>query len=444
LKRNYGNPERRLRGPACGPGRWMVVAAAATLSFGSTGMAHGSENWPDWRGPTADGHSDATGLPLTWSETENVVWKTPIHDEGYSTPVVWGGQAWLTTATEDGRTLYAVCIDANSGAVIHDIDVFHPAEPQYINPNNTYATPSASIEEGRVYVHYGTHGTACLNTETGEALWQRADLNCDHIQGPVSSPVLFEDLLILHFEGGDVQFIVGLNKNTGETVWRYDRPRELYEGVEPAFLVKAYQTPVIVEVDGAPQMLSNGALLVTGHDPRTGKEIWRVRYRDDSTISRIVTGLGLFFVNTGGSPDAPYLWAVRQGGVGDVTDTHVVWKMTEDVPLKASPLLAGDLLYTMSDKGMLLCIEASTGAIVWSQRIRGDYGPSLLQAGNRIYILSMKGTTTVIEPGRAFRQLAVNQLDGRFGASPAVTGTSLLLRSETHLYCIREKQPQAE
>jgi len=350
-----------------------------------------------------------------------------------------GGQAWLTTATEDGRTLYALCVDVNTGAIVHDIEVFHPSEPQHINPNNTYATPSAVIEEGRVYVHYGTHGTACLNTKTGEVLWQRTDLNCDHIQGPVSSPILFEDLLIVHLEGGDVQFIAALNKNTGETVWRYDRPRELYEGVEPAYLVKAYQTPVIAEVDGKPQMLSNGALLVTGHDPRTGKELWRVRYRDDSTISRIVSGLGLHFINTGGSPDAPYLWAVRQGGTGDVTDTHVVWKMTENVPLKASPVLVGDLLYTISDKGVLLCIEGKTGEIVWSQRIRDDFGPSLLYADNRIYILSMKGKTTIIEPGRAFRQLAVNQLDGRFGASPVVVGKSLLLRSRTHLYRIQEK-----
>jgi outer membrane protein assembly factor BamB len=264
-------------------------------------------------------------------------------------------------------------------------------------------------------------------------------LNCDHLQGPVSSPLLFEDLLIVHLEGGDVQFMAALNKNTGETVWRYDRPRELYEGVEPKFLVKSYQTPVIVEVDGKAQMLSNGALLVTSHDPRTGKELWRVRYRDDSPISRIVSGLGLHFVNTGGSPEAPYLWAIRQGGTGDVTDTHVVWKITKDVPLSASPVLVGDLLYTISDKGVLLCIEGKTGEIVWTERLRGNYGPSLLNAENRIYILGMNGKTTIIEPGRTFRQLAVNELDGRFGASPVVAGKSLLLRSKTHLYLIRQK-----
>ncbi len=429
----------RMQPMASKPVWLMMLAAAMMLSIVQTAVAGDNGNWPDWRGPTADGRSDATGLPLTWSEEENIVWKTPIHDSGYSTPVVWGDQIWLTTATEDGRTLYAVCVDVNTGANVHDTEVFHPSRPQRINPNNTYATPSAVVEEGRVYVHYGTHGTACLDSETGKVLWERDDLNCDHMQGPVSSPILFEDLLIVHLEGVDVQFIAALDKKTGANVWRYDRPRELYANVEPSYLLKAYHTPVIVEVDGKPQMLSNGGMMGTSHDPRTGKELWRIIYRDDSTISRIVSGHGLHFINTGGSPDAPHLWAVRQGGAGDVTDTHVVWKMTEDVPLKVSPVLVGDLLYTMNDKGILLCLEATTGTIVWSERLRGDYGPSLLYADNRIYILSRSGKTIVMKPGRKFRQLAVNELDGRFGASPVVVGKSLLLRSETHLYRIQSK-----
>lgn len=415
-----------------------LVAAALACCAGAN-AAEGATNWPDWRGPAADGHSTATGLPLAWSETENIVWKTPIHDHGYSTPVAWDGQLWMTTAKEDGSVLYAVCVDFETGAVAHDVEVFRPENPQHNNPNNTYATPSAVVAEGRVYVHYGTHGTACLDAKTGDVLWRRADLNCDHIQGPVSSPILFEDLLIVHLEGGDVQFIAGLNKATGETVWRYDRPRELYEGVEPAYLVKAYQTPVIVQVGGRPQMLSNGALLVTGHDPRTGAELWRARYRDDSTISRIVSGLGIHFVNTGGSPDAPHLWAIREGGSGDVTDTHVVWKMTKDAPLKVSPVLVGDLLYTLTDRGVLQCVQGTTGEIVWTETIRGDYGPSLLHAENRIYILNMKGKTTIIEPGREYRPLAENALDGKFGASPIVVGRSLILRSRTHLYRIENR-----
>ncbi len=417
----------------------LILLTGLAVSAEESGQEPTPEvNWPDWRGPSADGRSDATDLPLTWSEEKNIVWKVPIHDAGYSTPVVWGDRIWLTTATEDGRTLYAVCVDLNTGAVVHDIEVFHPEAPQHINPNNTYATPSAVLEAGRVYVHYGTHGTACLDSETGKVLWRRTDLNCDHMQGPVSSPILFEDFLIVHLEGVDVQFIAALDKKTGAEVWRYDRPRELYEGVEPVYLLKAYHTPVIVEVDGKPQMLSNGGMLGTSHDPRTGKELWRVIYRDDSTISRIVSGHGIHFINTGGSPDAPHLWAVREGGAGDVTDTHVVWKHTEDMPLKVSPVLVGDLLYTITDKGRLKCLEAKTGAVVWSERLRGDYGASLLYADKRIYILGRRGKTTVVEPGREFRELAVNALDGVFGASPVVAGKSLLLRSERHLYRIQK------
>jgi outer membrane protein assembly factor BamB len=205
------------------------------------------------------------------------------------------------------------------------------------------------------------------------------------------------------------------------------------------FLRKAYHTPVLVEVDGQIQLVSNGALLVTGHEPQTGRELWRVRYRDDNTISRIVSGHGLLFVNCGGPPNATRLWAVRQGGTGDVTNTHVAWKMTEDVPLESSPVLVGDLLYTISDRGVLICKQAMIGETVWTERLSGRHGASLLYADNRIYVFSKQGKTTVIEPGRTFRTLAVNALHGGFWASPAVAGKSLLLRTRTHLYRVENE-----
>lgn len=402
-------------------------------------LAPASANWPDWRGPTGEGHSEATGLPLHWSETQNIVWKTSIHDLGYSSPVVWDNQVWITTATKKGETLYAVCVDLTSGRIIHDVEVFHPERPQRIHRNNSYATPSAVVEKGSVYVHYGSHGTACLDTKTGEVVWRRDDLNCNHLQGPVSSPILYEDLLILSLEGTDVQFVVALDKKTGKNVWRYDRPRELYENIEPLYLLKSYHTPLVVEVNGTPQLINNGAMLVTGHEPRTGRELWRVLYRDDNPISRIVSGHGLFFINSGGSPGATHLLAVRQGGVGDVTESHVVWKMTKDVPHESSPVLVGDLLYLLSDRGVLICKQATTGNTVWSERLEGQYGASLLYADNRIYISSKQGKTIVIEPGLTFRVLAVNELDGFLGASPAVAGKSLLLRTKTHLYRVQSK-----
>ncbi len=414
----------------------VLILAAACFVF--TALAHA--DWPDWRGPTQEGISDAAALPLRWSETENIAWKTPIHDLGLSTPVVLGDQIWLTTAKADGTVLYAVCIDLKSGAIVHDVPVFEIATPQHINPQNSYATPSAILEKGRAYVHYGSLGTACLDTATGAVLWRRTDLNCDHMQGPASSPILFEDLVIVHLEGTDKQFIAALNKDTGETVWQYDRTPDLYTDEVKGVYKKSYQTPVIVQVDGKPQMISNGALLVTGHDPRTGTEIWRARYRDDSTISRVVAGHGLLFVNTGGSPNGTELWAIRQGGKGDVTDTHVAWKMIKDSPHEASPVLIGDLLYTISERSNLICTEATTGTQVWTQNLPGDYWASPIATKDRIYLPNRKGATTVVATGREFKELATNQLDGEFLASPAVADNSLLLRTKTHLYCVVEKK----
>lgn len=416
--------------------RACVLILAVVMS---TCSSLAQEHWPEWRGPTADGHCKATSLPVHWSETENIAWKTSIHDLGHSTPVVWGDQVWLTTAKEDGTVLYALCIDLNSGKIIRDIEVFRVEDPQRINPLNSYATPSAALEAGRAYVHYGTLGTACINTASGDILWRRSDLNCDHMQGPASSPVLFEDLLIVTLEGTDKQFTAALDKKTGETVWLYNRPEEMYSATQPVYR-KSYQTPVIAEIGGQTQLVSNGALLVTGHDPNTGKEIWRVRYRDDSTISSIIQGQGLLFVNTGGPPGGSELWAIREGGIGDVTDTHVGWKMTVDPPHQSSPVLVDNLLYTVSDEGVLICMDAVTSEQVWSERLKGKFGASLLAATDRVYVSNMKGTTTVFAAERQYRELAVSQLDGELWASPAVAGNTLLLRTKTHLYRIGEQE----
>lgn len=414
--------------------RMLILVALAGVCCAA---AHG--DWPDWRGPTADGQCASRALPLHWSETENVSWKTPIHDLGHSTPVAWGSQIWLTTAKEDGAVLYALCFDADTGAVLHDIEVFHVEAPQRINPLNSYATPSATIEAGRVYVHYGSLGTACIDTASGEVLWRRSDLNCEHMQGPASSPILFENLVIVHLEGTDFQFIAALDKQSGDTVWRYDRPADLYADVKGVYK-KSYQTPVIVEVDGKPQLISNGALMVTGHDPRTGEEIWRVRYRDDSTISRIVAGQGLLIVNTGGNPGGSQLYAIRPGGRGDVTDTHVVWQKPDDAPHESSPVIVEDLLYTLSDTGVLICREVVSGDEVWTERLEGKFSAALLAAGDRIYFSNKKGETTVIAPGRTFKVLAVNHLDAELWASPAVVGDALILRSKTHVYRIEDSK----
>ncbi|MDZ7371305.1 MAG: PQQ-binding-like beta-propeller repeat protein [candidate division KSB1 bacterium] len=392
------------------------------------------ENWPDWRGPTCDGVVNAD-LPLTWSETQNVKWKTAIPYHGWSTPVIWGNQIWLTTATEDGKQFFAVCVDFNSGKVLQQIKVFTCDKPQGKHPLNSYATPSPVIEEGRVYVHFGTFGTACIDTKSGKILWKWNEVTCDHIQGPASSPLLFENLLILHLEGSDVQVIAAVDKLTGKTVWKTERPKEYYTG-NPLYY-KAYITPIVITVNGKPQLISNGSKVCQAFDPYTGKEIWRVVYGGDSTISRPIFGDGLVFINCGWEEVSADLWAVDPRGVGDLT-AKVVWKAEEHVPIESSPVLLNHMIFMVDDKGTASCLEAKTGSVLWRQRLGGQFGASPIAAAGRVYFFDKKGKTTVVSAERTLKRLAVNQLGDGFWASPAVKERSLILRSRNFLYRVEE------
>jgi len=391
-------------------------------------------NWPQFGGPRGDGHAEAKHLPLTWGESRNVRWKTAIHGRGWSSPVIWGRQVWVTTATRDGRQLFAVCVDRDTGKVVRDVKVFRVTRPQKIAGVNSHASPTPVIEAGRIYVHYGAYGTACLDTRTGETLWQRRDLTCDHHMGAGSSPILFGERLIFHVDGCDVQYVVALDKATGKTAWKTDRSVD-YRQVN-RYHRKGFCTPSVIESGGRLQLISPGSKAAMAYDPRTGKELWKVRYYGWSMVPRPLFGHGLTFLVI--DYDHPELWAVRPGGSGDVTDTHVAWKIERGKGMPSTPslLLIGKLLFAVNDKGSAFCIEARTGEVVWRQRLGGTFAASPIYAGGRIYLCSHKAATTVIEPAREFKQLAVNRLDGRMQASPAAVGGALFLRTETHLYRI--------
>lgn len=409
----------------------MRIPTVVLLVLLVTSLVHAGENWPEFRGPTADGQSDSTGLPVTWSETEHVRWKTAIHDRGWSSPVVWGDQIWLETATEDGKQMFAVCVDKDSGKILHDVLLFENAEPQFCHPFNSYASPTPAIEAGRVYIHFGSYGTACLDTATGKTLWQRRDLPCDHYRGPGSSPILFEDLLIATYDGYDFQYVVALDKRTGETVWKQDR--DIDYGTDNGDFKKGYGTPVVIEVDGAPQLISPAAKAVIAYDPHSGEELWKVRYEQHSVAARPLFGHGLVFVDTGFSKAE--LYAIRPTGRGDVTDSHVAWIVKKSVPSMPSQLLIGDLIFMIHD-GVASCLEAKSGELVWQERVSGKYTASPLYADGRIYFFSQEGKTTVIKPAREYLELAENQLDDGFMSSPAVAGQALILRTRSHLYRI--------
>jgi outer membrane protein assembly factor BamB len=416
--------------------RSICFASLALFALAVRDRLAAGENWPQFRGPDGQGHSDAKGLPTEWSETKNVRWKTPIHDKGWSSPVVWGNQVWLTTGSDEGKRLYAICVDLASGAIVHDLKIFDVANPTDIRVYNTYASPTPVIEAGRVYVHFGSAGTACLDTATGKVIWQRRDLPCNHFRGPGSSPILFGNLLIIHFDGFDYQYIVALDKQTGETVWKRDR--DIDYGTTDGDTKKAFATPLVIDVAGRQELISPTSKATLAYDPHTGQELWRVRYPEFSAAGRPVFGDGLLFISTGFGK--AQLWAVRPGGHGDVTSTNVAWKFSKAVGSKPSPLWIDGLLYLVNDSGVAACVEAKTGKQVWSHRFdNGGYSAAPLSADGHVYLFSDGGVTTVLRPGRKYEEVAVNHLEGSFMASPAVASHALILRTKTNLYRIESR-----
>jgi len=241
-------------------------------------------------------------------------------------------------------------------------------------------------------------------------------------------------------DGIDVQYVIALDTKTGRTTWRTDRSLDL-AAVEPDFR-KAYSTPLVIEVDGRPQLVSTGAQGSYAYDPGTGRELWRVAARGYSNTSRPLFDGRRVFVNSGfGRPE---LWAVRPDGRGDVSGSHVEWKATKGLPVKPSPVLVDGLIYAPSDRGVAICLEAATGEVVWQERLGGEYSASPIYADGRIYFFSHDDEATVIEPGRIMKVLARNRLDAGCMASPAVVGRALIVRTKTHVYRIEAAGEVAE
>jgi outer membrane protein assembly factor BamB len=418
----------------------MRTTLIALVILSLAGVSLAADNWPQFRGPNGDSRAEDARPPLTWSETKNIAWKTAIHDKGWSSPVVWGDQVWLTTAKEDGTQLFAVCIDRDSGKVRHDIKVFDVEQPSAVwRKFNSFASPTPAIEEGRVYVHFGTYGTACLDTKTGKTLWQRRDLHCDHFRGAASSPILFGDLLFLTFDGYDAQYVAALDKTTGKTVWKKDRDIDYKTTNGDA--KKAFGTPAVRLIDGKAELISPAAMATLAFDPKSGAELWKVYHGGMNVTAPPLYGQGKVFLCTGDG--GLRLLAVRPDGSGDITATHIEWKVSAlkgSVPSRSSPLLVGDLLYMVSEGGVASCLEAKTGDLVWKERIDGKYWASPLYAGGRLYFFDEEGRSHVLAAGRTTKQLAANKLDDGCRASPAAAGKSLFVRTHTHLYRIEDRE----
>ena len=414
-------------------GARKLLALSAFTCCWLAGGAPAQEAWPQFRGPDGNGCSGAKGLPLTWSETEHIRWKTAVPGQGWSSPVVLGNQIWMQTALEEGKSLRAVCVALDSGQLLHDIEVFHVAAPQPKHQLNSFASPTPVVEPGRLYVSFGMDGVACLDTAKGSLVWTNTELKHDHDKtGPGSSPILHSNLLILNCDGTELRYVAALDKATGKPVWKTPRSNNLQDrsGVER----KAFSTPQIITHDGREQLISEGAFRISSYEPDTGKELWWVDIPGFSNVPRPIYGHGLVYAATGFAP--AQLFAIRPDGAGDVTQTHVAWKVKDKVSLKPSLLLVGNELYMVSDTGVASCLNAKTGAEYWHERIGSEYSASPVSADGRLYFFDQRGQSTVLAPGTNFTALATNRLDAGCMASPAVAGRAFILRTKTHLYRI--------
>jgi outer membrane protein assembly factor BamB len=403
-----------------------LFAIACLLCSVIVASVSASEDWPSFRGPTGQGHSSDRNLPVEWSESRNIAWKVPVVGLGWSSPVVAGGRVWLTSAVKErGGSLRALAFDVDSGKELVNVEVFHVRSADPVNAKNSLASPTPVLDGDRVYVHFGSEGTAAL-TLSGEIVWKtRFPYDSQHGNG--GSPVVFGELLIFSCDGADEAFVVALDKRTGKVRWKTPR-RQPWD--------QAYTTPLVIRVGAQDQLFSVGAYRAAAYDPESGKELWRVSYADGfSNVPRPVFAHGLVYIATGFQQ--PTLIAVRADGAGDVTNTHVAWTLRRGAPLTPSPLVVGDELYIVNDNGIASCLDAKTGEVRWQQRLGSTFSASPLFADGRIYFQDEDGGTTVIAPGTTFRSLARNQLDGATLASIAVSGGSLFIRSDRHLYRLR-------
>jgi len=414
----------------------FVTLIACNMQTGSQ-----DKNWTHFRGSDLNSIAENEKIPLKWDHTV-IKWKTAIHDKGYSSPVVYGDQIWVTTAKDDGKEIYALCIDFKTGKIIYDIKVFTPEEVDIKHSVNTYATPTPCIEEGFVYVHFGSIGTACISTENGSVVWKQTGLKCKQVHAAASSPVIYKNLIILHFESTDVRFIAALDKSNGKLIWRSDRPEEPYIPL-PKFGKPAFITPIIINVKGRDMLISNGSAICQAFDPGTGEEIWRVVDGAETTIAMPFTENGVLFWYTGfnvGDDGKTYtdLLAINPDGKGDIARTNIIWNKKDETSdnQMLSPVIKDGLIYTVTTRNIMMCIDAATGQEIWSRRVNSHYNSSPLFINGNIWFFSVKGEVLVLKAGRQYEVVSNNQMDSGIWATPAVLRNSMIMRTQNYLYRI--------
>ncbi|MSU61009.1 MAG: serine/threonine protein kinase [Pedosphaera sp.] len=408
-----------------------VWCGALLFLLGGSASWSASE-WPEFRGQTGQGIATAIDVPLSWNESSNVAWKVEIPGGGWSSPVLSRGKLYLTTAMEEagGISLNAVCAEASSGRIIWNTGVFRPDAniTKAMHKKNTLASPTPIIRGDRLFVHFGHMGTAALDLD-GRVVWRQTELKYPPTHGNGGSPVVVDDLLVFSCDAESDPFLVALDVRSGTVRWK--TPRDT-----PAKKKFSFSTPLLIEVEGRAQIVSAGSGFLGAYEPKTGLELWRVRYGEGySVVPRPVFAHGLLFIGSGF--DAPSVYAVKPTGAsGDATETNVAWSARKGAPNTPSLVVVGDELYFVSDSGIATCADARTGTVHWSERLGGDFSASPVYADGRIYFQNETGTGYVIAPGKEFKLLARNEINERTLASYAVADRTIFIRSERHLWRI--------
>ena len=397
-----------------------------------------SHLWTQFRGADQGRVSSQGDPPTTWSEGKNVLWKTEIPGSGASSPIIAEGKVWLTTSTDDDRSLRALALDVESGAILLNQEVFNLAATPPKHRVNNPASPTPVAEGGKLFVSFGTHGAACLATSDGSILWKNTELQFDDEKmGPGASALLAGEILVLSCDGTDKRFIAGLNKNTGQIVWKTDRSNPIATAIPYR---KAFSTPLLAALNGVEQIISSSSFRLFGYEPASGKELWSAEIPGFCPIPVPTVRSNRIYVCTGYNKAELWAFEAQDGGKPPLR----VWKTTRSVPLISSPVLVRDFLYFVSQEGIASCVEAESGDLLWNERLGGTYWASPLYAKGRVYFFAENGTTTILPASPEFSVLAKNKLDGEIMATPAAFEDSLILRTKTHLYRLQSSRAETK
>jgi len=389
----------------------------------------GAGQWPQFRGPNSDGHAEGPETPLVWSDSENVVWKTPIPGLGWSSPVIVDGRVFLTTAVAkgEGLSLRALALDTITGKVIWDREIRAVEKTPAIHSKNSHASPTPIVRDGSVYVHFGTLGMARLDVTDGSIKWLNTELQYPPMHGSGGSPVMHDGKLVVVCDGSSKPFVAAVDAQTGQVAWK--RYRSVQAKISHSFV-----TATVAVVEGKPQVMAPGPDHFAAYDLATGDELWKVMAPGWSVVPQPTLGHGLVIYNH--DYDNPELIAIKLGGKGDVTDSHIAWRVKRGAPSTPSPLLVDEELYLVSDKGIASCLNAKTGDTYWMERLGGNFSASPVLANGRVLFLNESGLATWVKTGKEFAVLGTNEVPGRTFATPAFLDGAMYLRTDEFLYKI--------